>query len=160
MSSIIRAAEVLFTAYTVPALLVPLVWVAGPVLRRAYPADSAPRLGRIQRFYFVLAMIWLAVGIGVRLGLPVEAGGKAVALLSWCGYAALNLNLALLLVAFTREFGGLPEGDGKDRLFLRFLSIIVMQPLVTAFAFSVLYRIMGLVYHLDVPPLPGVQEGI
>ena len=71
-----------------------------------------------------------------------------------------GLPLAWLLVRFTGSYGEIPEGGPKDRLFVRFLAAIVAQPIMTACAFVVLYRIMGLVYHLNVPALGAVQEGI
>jgi hypothetical protein len=155
-----RGVELIFTAYMVPALLVPLVWLGGRVFRRGTPRESAIRLTRIQITYGAIACLWFASWLAVRLGLPIEQGGKIVGLLSWAVYFALNLTLAMLLVAFTGEYGALPDGPQKDRLFVRFLTIILAQPLATAFAFGVLYRIMGLVYHMKVPLLPGVQEGI
>ena len=78
----------------------------------------------------------------------------------WIAYGLLNLGLASMLVRFTAAYGDLPEGPSRDRLFVRFLSAIVVQPVATAFAFAVLYRIMGVVYHLQVPGLAAVQEGI
>ena len=85
---------------------------------------------------------------------------RAAAIVFWIAYALLNLMLAWLLVRFTAGYGDLPEGPSRDRLFLRFLSAIVVQPMATACAFTVLYRIMGVVYHLKVPGLGAVQEGI
>jgi hypothetical protein len=155
-----RGVELIFTAYMVPALMVPLVWIGGRVFRRGSPLESVIRLTRIQITYGAIACLWFAGWLAVRLGLPIEQGGKAIGLLSWAVYLALNLTLAVLLVAFTREYGALPDGPQKDRLFARFLTIILAQPVATAFAFSVLYRIMGLVYHMNVPSLTGVQEGI
>ena len=155
-----RGVELIFTAYMVPALLVPLVWIGGRVFRRGSPRESANRLTRIQIAYGAIACLWFAGWLAMRLGLPIEQGGKAVGWLSWAVYFALNLTLAMLLVAFTGEYGALPDGPQKDRLFVRFLTIILAQPVATAFAFGVLYRIMGLVYHMNVLPLPGVQEGI
>lgn len=157
---IFRGAELIFTAYMVPALLVPLVWIGGRLLRRLGPRESASRLNRIQIVYAAIACVWFAGWVAVRLGLPVEQGGKFIGLLSWAIYFALNLTLSVLLVAFTGEYGALPDGAEKDRLFARFVSIILVQPVATASAFAVLYRIMGLVYHMKVPMLPGVQEGI
>jgi hypothetical protein len=78
----------------------------------------------------------------------------------WTGYAVANLALAWLLVWFTADYGSLPDGESKDRLFLRVIGAVVLQPVMTALAFSVLYRIMGVAYHLQVPGLTAVQEGI
>jgi hypothetical protein len=155
-----RGAELIFTAYMVPALLVPLVWIGGRILKRIGPSESATRLGRIQNLYAMIAGICFLGWVAVRFGVPIENGGRLIGFMSWLIYIALNFTLAIMLVAFTGEYGALPEGPLKDRLFARFLSIILVQPVATAFAFAVLYRILGLVYHIKVPPLPGVQEGI
>jgi hypothetical protein len=155
-----RGVELIFTAYMVPALLVPLVWIGGRILKRMGPSESAMRLSRIQGLYAGIAGLCFLGWVAVRFGVPIENGGRVIGFVSWLIYIALNFTLAMLLVAFTGEYGALPEGPVKDRLFARFLSIILVQPVATAFAYAVLYRIMGLVYHMKVVPLPGVQEGI
>jgi hypothetical protein len=43
---------------------------------------------------------------------------------------------------------------------MRFLGIVVAQPLMTAAAFAVLNRVMGVAWNLQVPDLPAIQEGI
>ena len=158
-----RLVELVFTAYAVPALLVPLVWL-GRRLARAAGAhradDLAERLNRAVAAYAAVAAAWLAAWLALALGVPIENWGKAAAFLFWIAYGLLNLVLASLLVRFTAGYGDLPEGRFKDRLFLRFLSAVLAQPLATAGAFAVLYRIMGVVYHLKVPGLAAVQEGI
>ena len=155
-----RGVELIFTANMVPALLVPLVWIGRRILKRIGPSESAMRLGRIQNLYAMIASVCFFGWVAVRFGVPIENGGRVTGFVSWLIYIALNFTLAMLLVAFTGEYGALPEGPVKDRLFARFLSIILVQPVATAFAYTVLFRIMGLVYHMKVPPLPGVQEGI
>jgi hypothetical protein len=158
-----RLIELMFTAYAVPALLVPLVWLARRVLapRRARSIqETAHRLGRAIATYGIVLLGWVAAWLALRLGVPLERGGQVAGLLCWVGYALLNVLLASLLVGFTSGYGDLPEGPSRDRLFLRFLSAIVAQPVATACAFAVLYRIMGVVYRLKVPGLGAVQEGI
>jgi hypothetical protein len=158
---IFRALELVFTAYMVPALLVPLVWI-GLRLRRAFrgPSPETPRtLARIARSYAVLAALWLAAWLALRV-LPFEPGGRLALAVSWLAYLLLNVVFATLLVRFTSGYGSLPEGDDKDRLFLRLLGVILAQPVTTACAFAVLYRLMGVAYQLTVPGLPVVQEGI
>jgi hypothetical protein len=151
--------ELVFTAYAVPALLVPLVWLARRLFRRGAP-ETANRLNRAVAAYGIVLLGWVGAWAAVALGVPVERGGRVAGAALWLGYALLNLLLASLLVRFTAGYGSLPEGSFRDRLFVRFLSAIVAQPMATACAFAVLYRIMGLVYHLKVPGLTAVQEGI
>jgi hypothetical protein len=156
-----RVVEALFTAYAIPGLLVPFVWLAGRLFarRRAVPEDAAD-LARLEGYYLVVAVGWLAAWVALRAGIPLERGGSVAAALSWAAYAALNLAFARLLIGFTSGYGGVPEGPAKDRLFLGLLSMVVAQPLSTGCAFAVLYRIMGVVYHMSVPGLAPIQEGI
>jgi len=157
-----RAAEVLFTAYAVPALIVPFVWVGRKVFAvRGRPLrESGVILNRGVKLYAGLATAWLLAWAAVRAGIPIEKGGPAVHSLFWVAYILLNLALAWLMVRFTAGYGEVPAGPVKDRLFLRFLFVVVAQPMATACAFSVLFRIMGVVYDLRVPGLTAVQEGI
>jgi hypothetical protein len=153
--------ELVFTAYAVPALLVPFVWLGRRLIRggRAIP-ETADRLDKAVAAYGIALLGWVAAWVVVSIGVPIEKGGRVAGAAFWIGYALLNLLLASLLVRFTAGYGNLPEGSSRDRLFMRFLTAIVAQPMATACAFSVLYRIMGLVYHLKVPGLTAVQEGI
>jgi hypothetical protein len=158
-----RVVELLFTAYAVPALIVPFVWLGRRIFAAARgrpPRDSADGLNRVVLAYGALAAMWLGAWLALRLGFHIEKGGQAVGALSWLAYGLVNLLLAWTLVRYTAGYGQMPDGQLKDRLFLRFLLAIVAQPLTTACAFSVLYRIMGVVYHLKVPGLSAVQEGI
>jgi hypothetical protein len=158
-----RLVELVFTAYAVPALLVPLVWLVQRVFRGRRPAsehETADRLNRALGAYGILLLAWLGAWAAVILGVPVERGGSISATIFWIAYGLLNLGLASMLVRFTAGYGDLTEGPSRDRLFVRFLLAIVVQPVATAFAFAVLYRIMGVVYHLRVPGLAAVQEGI
>jgi hypothetical protein len=157
-----RLVELVFTAYAVPALIVPFVWAVRRVLGR--PGSRLPettaRLLRALTLYGVLSTVWLAVWFAFAVGLPIEGGGRTAGALLWLAYALLNIALATLLVRFTASYGGLPDGRIKDRLFLYFLSAVVAQPIATACAFAVLYRVLGVVYHQTVPHHPAVQEGI
>jgi hypothetical protein len=158
-----RWVELLFTAYAVPALIVPVVWLSRRLFagaRGRQMHESADGLRRAILAYAALAAVWLAAWLALRLGLPIEKGERTAGVLSWLAYGLMNLALARLLVRFTAGYGDVPEGPLKDRLFLQFLSAVVAQPLTTACAFSVLYRIMGVVYHMKVPGLTAVQEGI
>lgn len=158
-----RLVELLFTAYAVPALIVPFVWLARRLARglRRHPfRESVARLSRIETAYAALAALWLGAWLALALGVPIEAGGRAIGAFFWLAYAAFNILLAWLLVRFTAGYGEVPEGTLKDRLYLRFLSVVLAQPLTTACAFAVLYRIMAVVYHREILPLPPIQEGI
>jgi hypothetical protein len=158
-----RIVELVFTAYAVPALIVPFVWLGRRLFgaaRPGAPRESAERLNRALAVYGLSSALWLGCWLALSAGVPIERGGKAAGALLWAAYGLLNLGLASLLVRFTAGYGELPEGISKDRLFLRFLTAVLAQPLVTASAFAVLYRIMGVVYHVIVPGLTAVQEGI
>ncbi len=158
-----RVVELVFTSYALPALLVPLVWLARRTLRVLHAGPSAAPATRMRRaaaLYGFLSAAWLAIGMAFALGAPIERGGRLVGALLWLAYGLLNVALAAMLARFTASYGGLSEGQAKDRLFLYLLSAVVAQPLATACAFAVLYRVMGVVYHLQVPGLTGVQEGI
>ena len=158
-----RIVEIVFTAYAVPALIVPFVWL-GRKLFTAWgqrtSGSARKALNRMFVAYISVASVWFAVWVALRLGVPIEKGGRAAGALLWLAYGLVNLLLAWLLVRFTGGYGELPEGRTKDRLFLQLLLVVVAQPLMTACAFPVLYRIMGVVYHLSVPGLTAVQEGI
>ena len=163
LERLFRVVELIFTAYAVPALMVPFVWLAIRLLkagRPVAPKETGDRLNRAVATYAIVSAAWIAAWITLLLGVHIEAGGKVAGALSWVAYGILNVALATLLVGFTGSYGGLPEGGFKDRLFLRFITAIAVQPLATAGAFAVLYRIMGFVYHRKVPGLTGVQEGI
>lgn len=158
-----RLVELVFTAYAIPALLVPLVWLVRRLFagrRAGVNRETADGLNRAIGAYGIVLLGWVAAWLAIRIGVPLELGGRVAGLLCWVAYAALNVLLALLLVRFTAGYGDLPEGSSRDRLFVRFLSAIVVQPMATACAFAVLYRVMGVVYRLKVPGLGAVQEGI
>jgi hypothetical protein len=158
-----RLVELIFTAYAVPALLVPLVWLVRRLFRghRSGAApETADRLNRAVAAYGIVLLAWVGAWVALVLGVPIERGGRVAGAIFWIAYGLLNFELASLLVRFTAGYGDLPEGDSRDRLFVRLLSAILVQPVGTACAFAVLYRIMGVVYHLKAPGLTAVQEGI
>ncbi len=158
-----RLVELIFTAYAVPALLVPLVWLVRRLFRghRSGTIRETPdRLNRALAAYGIILLAWVSAWVALVLGVPIEKGGRVAGALFWIAYGLLNLGLASLMVGFTAGYGDLPEGSSRDRLFVRFLSAILAQPVATACAFAVLYRIMGVVYHLKAPGLTAVQEGI
>jgi hypothetical protein len=157
-----RGVETLFTAYAIPAFFVPFVWLGRRLLggRRSPAPEAAASLMRLQQLYAVLGVAWLGVWLALRAGIPLESAGRLAVVLSWSAYVSLNVVFACVLVRFTARYGDVPEGRAKDRLFLGLLSVVVAQPLATACAFAVLYRIMWVVYHMKVPELIAVQEGI
>lgn len=158
-----RLVELIFTAYAVPALLVPLVWLVRRLFRGhgvGAASETADRLNRAVAAYAIVLLAWVGAWIALVLGVPIERGGRVAGAIFWIAYGLLNFALAWLLVRFTAVYGDLPEGDLRDRLFVRLLSAILVQPLGTACAFAILFRIMGVVYHLTVPGLTAVQEGI
>jgi hypothetical protein len=161
--ALFRTVEVLFTAYAVPALIVPLVWLFARIARSPSGRPQRPwvdLLSRGESVYAALAAFCILAGTGALLGLPVERGGTFTRTFAWCAYSAVNIAFAWLLVRFTAGYGEIQEEDQRDRLFSRLLLIVVAQPIVTAFAFALLYRVMGLSYSLAVPGLGAVQEGI
>ncbi len=158
-----RLVEIVFTAYAVPALLVPVVWLVRRLIRGRRSrgsVETAVQLNRAVAAYGIVLLAWVATWAALVLGVPVERGGRVAGAVLWIAYGVLNFGLAWLLVGFTAGYGDLPEGPSRDRLFLRLISAIFVQPVATACAFTVLYRIMGVVYHLKAPGLTAVQEGI
>jgi len=113
-----------------------------------------------MRWYFVSCLLWLGVWGAIRLGLRLDHVGAVAIAALWLGYGAANVLLALLLVRFTGEYGSLAAGDATDRLFTRLLGAVALQPIATAVAFAVLYRVSGVAWDLQVLGLPAVQEGI
>ena len=67
-----RLVELIFTAYAVPALIVPFVWLARRLLRGrgAAPQESAERLNRAAAIYGLVSVMW----IGAWVVLVLEAG--------------------------------------------------------------------------------------
>ena len=144
-------------------LLVPLVWLVRRLFRGRssdMTRETPDRLNSALAAYAIILLVWVGAWVALVVGVPIEKGGRVAGALFWIAYGLLNFGLASLLVGFTAGYGDLPEGSSRDRLFVRFLSAILAQPVATACAFAVLYRIMGVVYHLKAPGLTAVQEGI
>lgn len=150
--------EAVFTSFLLPALLVPLVWLLRRVTGRALGGALSLRVLRMA--YEAAALLLVLAWACTRAGLRIEAGGRPVTMAVWFLFGALNLLFAAIAVRITGEYGKLPEGRPKDALFLRFLGAVLAQPVATLAAFSLLYRLLRLVYHREFPWLDAVQEGI
>src|SRR5258708_26634 len=92
-----RLVELIFTAYAVPALLVPLVWL----VRRIFlgrPSNSAletaDRLNRAIAAYGIVLLAWVGAWVALVLGVPIEKGGRVAGAVFWIGYGLLNFGLA------------------------------------------------------------------
>jgi hypothetical protein len=159
---VFRIVEITFTSFMVPALLVPVVWVAGLLLRRWRRDDEAPvaELNRQWRRLLGLFLLWLLLLLAVLARVPFHQGGSVAIALCWALYAFTNLLLAWYFLRFTAKYGSIPAGPLADRVFLRFLSVVVAQPPATAAAFAVLNVVMGVAWNGQVPALPAIQEGI
>lgn len=157
-----RIIEITFASYMVPALLLPPVWVAAWLLKRRFRAQARPAMeveGQ-SRWLLWLFMGWLALFLAVVAGVPLHRGGSLAVALCWFVYVVTNVLIAWFLLRFTTAYGSIPAGQAADRAFLRFIAIIVAQPLMTAAAFAVLNNVMGLAWSAQVPELPAIQEGI
>jgi len=157
-----RIIEIAFASYMVPALLLPVVWLTAWLLRRRI-AGGRPPAAEIEgqwRLLFILFGVWLALFVAVIAGAPLNQGGVAAIAACWVVYGVTNLLLAWFLLRFTSTYALIPAGQVADRAFMRFLGIVVTQPLMTAAAFAVLNRVMGVAWNLQVPELPAIQEGI
>lgn len=157
-----RIIEITFASYMVPALLVPLVWVFAWVqnLRsRRGPLPVVEAEAQSRRL-FQLFLIWFVLFLAVVAGVPLHRWGPVAVVVCWVIYALTNLLLARFLLRFTVTYGSIPGGRPADRVFLRFIAIVVAQPLMTAAAFAVLNNAMGVAWNAQVPELPAIQEGI
>ena len=158
----LRIIEIAFASYMVPALLVPGVWLAGALLKNRLPKFQRPE-AEIDAQWRILSTafgVWLALFAVVLAGVPLNRGGVAAVALCWAAYAVTNVLIAWFLLRFTATYASIPAGRIADRIFLRFIGIIVTQPLMTAAAFAVLNRVMGVAWNLQIPELPAIQEGI
>jgi hypothetical protein len=146
----------------VPALLMPLAWIAAWLLKRRARGGARPAIEveSQSRRLFWLFLVWVALFLAVVAGVPLHRGGRLAVALCWLGYVATNVLIAWFLLRFTTAYGLIPEGRAADRAFLRFIAIVVAQPLVTAAAFAVLNNVMGIAWDAQVPELPAIQEGI
>ncbi len=154
--------EIIFTSYLLPALLLPLIWLARAAMQRrttfSHP-DAPHSLRRLFAAYAATAGFLLLAWVLSRLGVPIEHGGRPLTVLVWLVFGALNFIFAGLATSVTSNYGALANAQTKDSIFLRFLAIILIQPFSTAAAFSVLYRLLRLVYKQVFPWLDVSQEG-
>jgi len=158
----LRITEIIFASYMVPALLVPVAWMLAWMLRRRL-GRKGPAVAEVERQWRmlrILFLIWLALFLGVIAGVHLNRGGIVAIVMCWSIYALTNCLLAWFLLRFTATYGSIPPGPVADRVYLRFLGIVVAQPLMTAAAFAVLNQVMGVAWNLQVPDLPAIQEGI
>ena len=157
-----RIIEIAFASYMVPALLLPAVWLAGFLLKRRIGVSRLPaaEIESQWRLLSGLFLVWLALFLAVIAGAPLNRGGVAAIALCLIVYAVTNLLLAWFMLRFTSMYALIPAGQVADRAFMRFLGIVIAQPLMTAAAFAVLNRAMGVAWNLQVPELPAIQEGI
>ena len=154
--------EIVFTSYLLPALLLPLIWLARAAVRRraSLTQPDAPRsLRRFFSAYAAIAGFLLLTWVLSRLGVPIERGGRPLTVLVWLVFGALNLIFAGLAGSVTSNYGSLANAETKDSVFIQFLAIVLIQPLSTAAAFSVLYRLLRLVFLQVFPWLDVSQEG-
>jgi hypothetical protein len=157
-----RIVEIAFASYMVPALLLPAVWLAGVLLKRRIGVTRLPaaEIDSQWRLLFGLFLVWFALFLAVVAGAPLNRGGVTAIAVCWIVYAVTNLLLAWFMLRFTSTYALIPAGQVADRAFMRFLGIVISQPLMTAAAFAVLNRVMGVAWNLEVPDLPAIQEGI
>jgi hypothetical protein len=159
--SLFRIVEITFASYMVPALLLPLAWVAAWLLKpRLRNAPPVAEVERQSRRLFQLFLVWFVLFLAVTAGVPLSHWGPVAVVLCWIVYVATNLMLAWFLLRFTITYGSIPNGHAADRVFMRFIAIVVTQPLMTAAAFAVLNNVMGVAWNAQVPELPAIQEGI
>jgi hypothetical protein len=155
--------ETIFTAFAVPAFLVPLVWLAAKLSGRSggwTGVALARSLTRLQAAHAVSSALLISGAVLAELGVPLERGGKPLTLLAWALYGGVNIVFAGLLLRMVSGYGNLPDGKLKDALFLRFMAITALQPITTAGAFTLLYHLLRLVYHEKFPWLDVSPEGI
>jgi hypothetical protein len=158
-----EAMETIFTAFVVPALLTPVVWLARAVtraVRHAPPRPFEARTRRLEVLYLLAGFTLLVGGLLARAGVPVERGGRPLTFFVWALYLAANLLFAGIVVAMTSGYGSVPDGRPKDSMFLRFVGEVCFQVVMTAGAFLLLYRLLRVVFHRTFPGLDVVPEGI
>ena len=157
-----QAIETIFTAFAVPTFLVPIVWLGVKLRGRPVRTGTAlvRNLTRIQAAYAISSALLVSGAVLAWIGVPVERGGRPATLLVWAVYGGANILFAALVLQMTSGYGNLPDGELKDAIFLRFLAIVALQPITTAGAFSLLYRLLRLVYHEKFPWPDVSPQGI
>jgi len=155
--------ETIFTAFVVPALLIPLLWLVGtivPAFRRGPRRPFDERICLLERVYLSAGALLVAGGVLSWAGVPVERGGRPLTIAAWVVYAAANLLFAGIVMGMTTGYASVPDGRAKDALFLRFVGEVGFQMVMTAGAFLLLFRLLRVVYHQKFPELDVVIEGI
>jgi hypothetical protein len=158
-----QAIETIFTAFAVPALCVLPLWIGQTLLPRKHRVSAeaiSRKLFRLQALCAASGVLLAVGGIAAWMGVAVERGGRPLTVGTWGLYGLANLLFAAVAIRMTAGYGDLPDGAVKDRLFLCFLGLVVLQPIATAGAFSLLYRLLRLVYHEQFPWLDISPEGI
>ena len=158
-----QAIEIVFTAFLMPALCAPVVWLGLALLgrgRRVPGEVFSRRMSLLQTGCAVSGGLLAAGGLLAWLGVPVERGGRLLTAAAWADYGITNLLFAAVVIRMTPGYAGLPEGKQKEALFLRFLGLVVLQPIATGGAFSILYRLLRVVYHEKFPWPDVTPEGI
>jgi hypothetical protein len=141
----------------------PHVWFGGAVtrpFRRAPTLAFEARIRRLERASFLVGFMLVLGGLLAWVGVPVERGGRSLTFVAWAMYAAANLLFASIVMGMTSGYGSLPDGRPKDALFMRFIAEVFFQVVMTAGAFSLLYRLLRVVFHRKFPGLDVVPEGI
>lgn len=162
MQALVRQiSEILFTSYLLPALLLPIIWLAGAAARRGrVPTEPERSLARVFTVHAVVATTLVtAWGLGA-LGVPLERGGAPLTIAAWLLFATLQFAFAALASGVTSRYAAIPEGRARDALFVKFVALTLLQPIATAAALHVLYRLMRLVYHHSLPLFDTLPEGL
>lgn len=159
-SEVLRVSELIFTAYLMPALLLPVIWIGAALARHV----RAPAGGGGHALWFSVhggaALLLIALWALSATGVPIERGGAAITTLAWLVFAALQLSFAALASSVTSRVSAMAEGSARDALFATFVGFTLLQPVGTAAALAVLLRLMRLVYHQTLPLLDIVPEGV
>src|SRR5260370_35706275 len=87
-----RIIEITFASYMVPALLVPLVWVAAWLMKRRLRAHAQPatEVEGQSRLLFWLVLGWFVLFLAVVAGVPFHRGGSLAVASRCSGYASPN----------------------------------------------------------------------
>ena len=153
--------ELLFTAYLLPALLLPLLWLVAAFRHTTFAVvDPCRALRRLSLAWASTALFFALGWTLAALGAPIEAGGRILTITAWLVFVALHLLFAGLAATITSNYASIPDGASKDSVFVWFLAVVVLQPLATAAGLSVLYRLLRLVYHQNMPGLDLIPSGV
>ncbi len=156
-----RFIELVYTAYMVPALMVPVAWLLLRYARRRGRLATAPgrELLRLELGIGAVAAGWIVLWLLMKAGVPIGVGMPQL-VVGTVLFLSLNAALAWLLVRFTAGYGALPQGPAADRLFLGFVGLFAVHPLVTGAALGIMHHVMGLAWQASMPQFIPGQEGI